>query len=132
MGYGYGGFWLGWEGESADIWLVLPQNNMPTHAHNGYLDLWLDLGLLGLSAFVLRFLLVIPRAMRLVRSTKTAEGLWPLAYVTLLLLYATAYPVGLEQNSIWWVLYVAATLPLAARAGRSRDNGHAPGEPARE
>jgi exopolysaccharide production protein ExoQ len=49
LGYGYGGFWLGWEGESAHVWsrtLVLfwPQLIGPTHAHNAVLEAWLDLG----------------------------------------------------------------------------------------
>jgi O-antigen ligase len=131
LGYGYGGFWLGWEGESAEVLIVLPQNNVPTHSHNGFLDLWLDLGLLGLVAFVARLLLFIPRAVQRVRSTRSADGLWPLAYLTLLLLYAPAYPVGLEQNSIWWVLYVAATLPLVSRSARveeGRPYSHTSGE----
>lgn len=131
LGYGYGGFWLGWEGESAEVLVVLPQNNVPTHAHNGFLDLWLDLGLLGLTLFVARLLLFLGRAVQHVRSTRSAEGLWPLAYLTILLFYAPTYPIGLEQNNIWWVLYVAATLPLVSRSARVEKRvtyGHTPGE----
>lgn len=119
LGYGYGGFWRGWEGESAQVWLMLPQNNLPTHAHNGFLDIWLDLGLLGLAVFVLRLVLVFLLAVLWTHSTRTWEDLWPVSFLTFLLLYSIAYPVGLEQNSIWWVLYVATTLPLVARVGRS-------------
>lgn len=125
LGYGYGAFWQGWEGESADVWLRIPYDNLPEHAHNGFLDLWLDLGLLGLAAFAIRLVFVFAMAVLWVRSTKSAEGLWPLSYMTFLLLYSTTYPVGLEQNSIWWVLYVAVSLPLVVRAGRA--SGGLPG-----
>ncbi|MGV0101904.1 O-antigen ligase [Nostoc sp. DSM 114160] len=47
LGYGYGGFWQGWNGESADIWLAAAWT--PSHPHNGYLALCLDLGSFGLS-----------------------------------------------------------------------------------
>ncbi|TAF16652.1 MAG: O-antigen ligase family protein, partial [Nostocales cyanobacterium] len=43
LGYGYGGFWQGWNGESAYIWFAEPW--LPTHPHSGFLDLWLSLGL---------------------------------------------------------------------------------------
>jgi len=50
LGYGYNAFWLGWEGESSQVWLALSPFTLgfePTHAHNGILDLWLDLGFFG-------------------------------------------------------------------------------------
>lgn len=51
LGYGYGTFWLGWSGaESASVWQTV--NWMPAHAHNGYLDVWLQLGFVGVSIFL--------------------------------------------------------------------------------
>ncbi|MEJ7842587.1 MAG: O-antigen ligase family protein [Rubrobacter sp.] len=123
LGYGYNAFWLGWEGESAQVWLALSPYTIsfyPTHAHNGMLDLWLDLGFLGVLLFVLVFLLAFGRAVRLIRSTEVREGIWPLAYLTFMLLSGLTYPIGLERNSIWWVLFVATVVSLAARASRIR------------
>lgn len=126
LGYGYNAFWLGWEGKSAQVWLTLAPSSTssdytPTHAHNGILDLWLDLGFLGVFLFVVVFVLTLGRAVRLIRSTRTIEGAWPLAYLTFMLLSSITYPIGLERNSIWWVLYVAIVVNLAAQPGLIRD-----------
>jgi O-antigen ligase len=112
LGYGYGAFWRGWDGESADVWSVVRWE--APHSHNGFLDLWLDLGLLGLLAFTLSFIALCLRAVSWVRQTKTAEGLWPLAYLTFLLLANLTESSLLRQNSLW-LLYVAVTLSIHNR-----------------
>jgi len=64
-------------------------------------------------------LLAFGRAVRLIRATSGLEGIWPLAYLTFMLLSGITYPIGLERNSIWWVLFVATVVSLAAGSGRS-------------
>lgn len=125
LGYGYGGFWLGWAGESAHLWLRTaslfgPQPVGPDHAHNGFLDLWLNIGLLGVSVFTVGLLLAFFKAVAQVRLTRTAEAFWPLAYLTLMLLYASVdFPV-LRHYSILWVLYVAIVLSMPGRVAQTR------------
>lgn len=109
LGYGYGGFWRGWEGESADIWKIV-QWEVP-HSHNGFLDLWLDLGLLGIAAFALSFVAVYLRAISWLRQTKTIEGLWPIAYLTFLLLVNLSESCLLRLHFMW-ILYVTITLSM--------------------
>lgn len=109
LGYGYGGFWQGGSGESAEI-LRLVGWATP-HSHNGFLDLWIELGLLGLSAFALSFVGTYLQAVTWVREIKTGEGLWPLAYLTFLLLYNLSESSLLRQNSLW-LLYVAVTMSM--------------------
>jgi O-antigen ligase len=60
LGYGYFGFWRGLEGASTDVLECSPME--APHSHNGLLDLWLDLGLLGLSVFILSFIAVCLRS----------------------------------------------------------------------
>ncbi|RUT04170.1 ligase [Chroococcidiopsis cubana SAG 39.79] len=119
LGYGYGGFWLGWEGESADIWSIFTWH--PRHAHNGFLQLWLDLGLLGLLAFVLSFLSVCLKAAARTKITTTTEALWPLAYLTLMFLSNLAESVILAQNNIFWILYVATLLSMALQCTQAKN-----------
>ncbi len=111
LGYGYSGFWLGWQGDgSTYVWNAAGWE--PKFAHNGYLDLGLYLGFLGLLIFTLGFLMNSLRAITWLRSTKTAEGLWPLIYLTFMLLYNFTESAILKQNSIFWVLYVSTTFSL--------------------
>ena len=117
LGYGYGAFWLGWSGKSAYVSLAVLQDGDPPflHAHNGFLDLWLDLGLLGLATFALGFVLAALRAVSWVRATRTAEGLWPLVFLTFIFLYNFTESSILVHNNALWILYVTTLMLAAAR-----------------
>jgi len=109
LGYGYNGFWEG--GEGANFWMSL-NYFQPTSAHNGFLDLWLQLGLLGVLAFALSFLLAFLRAAAWARVDKTPESLWPLMYLTFMLLYSMTESSIMNRNDIYWALYAATVLSL--------------------
>lgn len=51
LGFGFGAFWRGAQGESLNVYLTT--GFALWQGHNGYLDLWLDLGLLGLGLFAI-------------------------------------------------------------------------------
>jgi O-antigen ligase len=110
LGYGYSGFWLGWDGESAYVWRAIGWE--PPNAHSGLLDLWLDLGFLGVSIYLLGFWATLLRALVWVRASRTPEGLWPLIYLTSIVLLNLSESTLLIQNNIFWVLYVAAALSV--------------------
>jgi exopolysaccharide production protein ExoQ len=111
LGWGYNAFWLGWQGEeSSSVWSMHPWQ--PNHAHNAFLDLYLNLGLIGLSVFVLCFLCVCIKATNWVLSTRTAEGFWPLIYMIYLLLINQTESTLLLQNNIFWLLYVTMGLSM--------------------
>lgn len=104
LGHGYGGFWQGWSGESADIWFLEPWH--PHHSHNGYLDMWLELGFVGVVAFAAGMLFVLYRTTLWISMTTTAEYLMPLAYLNFVLLYNLSESVWLLQNTLFWIFYV--------------------------
>lgn len=128
LGYGYSAFWLGWEGESASLWLATGQEY--SHAHNSFLDLWLQLGSLGVAVFLLGFMLAFLRTVAWTRLTKTAEGLWPIMFFTFVALSSLTESVILEQNSTLWIMYVATALSTPTRD--TRGEPHTLTEPATE
>lgn len=105
LGYGYGGFWRSWEGESAQV-LSIVRWAAP-HSHNGFLDLCLDLGLLGLLTFAFIFLAVCWRSIICLRSIRTSEGLLPIGYLTFLLLANLTESSLFRQNSLW-ILFIVS------------------------
>lgn len=114
LGYGYTAFWLGEAGPSAAPLKKIGWN--APNAHNGYVDLTLQLGLVGLGLFLAGYLAAFRQALAGMRRTVTADGLWPLLILTLMLLYNFSESVLLERNNVDWVLYVAAVCsPLLAR-----------------
>lgn len=116
VGHGYSAFWAAGAGPSDVLWRRIGWQ--PPNAHNGYLDVWLDLGLVGLALFGASLLVGAARAVRMVRTTTAAVGLWPLAYLTFMVLYNLTESLVLKQNSIFWVLYVSSVTLVAVHARR--------------
>ncbi|MBD2099688.1 O-antigen ligase [Leptolyngbya sp. FACHB-261] len=108
LGYGYGAFWLGNDGPSAYIWKITDW--MPPNSHNGWLDLWLDLGIFGIVIYLIGLWKTLAKALAQVRLSRTAEYLWPIAYLTFLMLVNLTESTLVVQNNLLWVLYVAVAL----------------------
>lgn len=113
LGYGYDAFWTGWGGESEWIWEVI---RWPApHAHNGYLDLCLNFGIVGATLYLLSYGRNGVTAVSRARSTVSRIELWPV----LLLLFVGAYSMGesviMQRNNALWILYVDLTIRLVTR-----------------
>ncbi|MBD2244327.1 O-antigen ligase [Nostoc sp. FACHB-888] len=114
LGYGYGAFW---DNSESSIVIQMVQWDAP-NAHNGFLDLWLALGLVGVLVFLIGFVINLLRAIYLIRWNQTSEHLWLLVYFTYMILSNLTETTLLEQNSLEWILYVSAILSskLSTRA----------------
>jgi len=106
LGYGYGAFWQNPNDESNMIIQTIRWN--APNAHNGFLDLWLGLGLLGLSVFIIGLIINFLRAIYLIRLNETYVNSWLLVYLTFIILSNLAETTLVDQNSLEWVLYVSA------------------------
>lgn len=106
LGYGYGAFW-----HAAPTLPHLP--NLGRHAHNGFLDLAAELGVLGELLFVIPAAVYGRRALRNALGGNSPAALWPPAYLTFLLLTNLAES-ALVRHKIYWALYVAAVARTAA------------------
>ena len=108
LGYGYHSFWEGWDSPGGYVWQAVGWK--PPSAHNGLLDLALDLGILGVVIFLAGFMVNLVRSFFWVRLSKDATGLLPLIYLSFLFLANITESTLLERNNIFWVLYVAISL----------------------
>src|SRR5947199_1655229 len=114
LGYGYGGFWLYWDGPSAEIWRVciVRYGWLPPNGHDGFLDLWLDLGLVGLVAFLVSLFGSIGRAVRLAHASRRFDDLFPTILLYFTILANLTESALVTHNSLIWVLLVATTMHL--------------------
>lgn len=110
FGYGYGGFWLGFQGPSAPVWRATGWN--PPNAHNGFLDLMLDLGIVGLIIFVLAILGALRYALTLARRGRMLDSAFPLLFLIFFLVSNITESYLVAYNSLSWVLFVALTIHL--------------------
>ncbi len=135
LGYGYSAFWMVSQ-EALRIDAMLHWN-VP-HAHNAYLELALELGLLGVVLYVAAFLVALWRAVVFMRTDSEPGAKWPLVYLCFVLLYSFTESSVLVPGSIFWMLFVAAACTVAqpeaavatARAGNEEpepDPGTDPG-----
>ncbi|NET58565.1 MAG: O-antigen ligase family protein [Symploca sp. SIO2E6] len=109
LGHGYKAFWQPGGGQDY-VWYVFRITF--TQSHNGYLDLTVELGIIGLLLFALSFIMAYFKAINWARTIKTPEGLWPLVYLTFIFMYNQTESTTVATNSLFWILYVAVTLSL--------------------
>ena len=105
-GYGYSAFWRGADGPSVGVWQLL---SWPApHAHNGLLNLWLDLGLIGVLLFLAGFSLSIKRAIRHLRTQQNlCIALWPCMFLGFFFLSNLTESSMVDPNTIFWIVYVS-------------------------
>lgn len=105
IGYGYSGFWLGENGPSYEIWRWSWDT---PHAHNGFLDIALDIGLVGLALVLFGFFRSYAQAYIFYKNAKSFNASWPIIYMTFILLNNLTESVILKTNDMYWILYIAA------------------------
>lgn len=109
LGYGFNAFWLPNEWFTVRIWRLMGWR-VP-HAHDGFIELLLELGLVGLGLFLLAFLLYIVRSVGFFRQNHGvgAAG-WPLTFLLFLFLSNLTESDLLGRNSIFFILFVSGVL----------------------
>lgn len=109
LGYGYGAFW-GLESAPAYKVRLATEWLVPT-AHNGWLEIALSLGVVGLAAFVLNYLLMLSRAVWM--AATSWSGVFACGVALQFLLFSVSESIALQQNAIVWVTYVAVAAKVA-------------------
>jgi len=118
LGYGYEAFWQGFKGDSRGIleatgWLV-------PMAHNGYLDLWLGLGLVGLAVYAFVFFGAMRMALKHLRYDRRTIAAWPVAYLCFFALHNTAESTLLTRTTFEFLIFVAVFVSLQQAQMRLR------------
>ncbi len=121
LGFGYNAFWLGENGQSADVWKVVGW--AAPSAHNGLLEMWLDLGAVGVAMAAFSFATCWRKALRLIHITKAWEYAWPLLFLVFLFVLNLTENAFLEGNSIHWFIYVVVVLDLSLSAHLNPSSG---------
>lgn len=112
LGYGFGTFWKVRNGPAQEVAANL--HFFPWHAHNGFLDLGLDLGVIGVACFVAVLVFYGRRAARLAIGSRHFSDLWPAAYLGYFVLSNLTESELVRYDSLYWVLYLTVTAQLGA------------------
>jgi O-antigen ligase len=110
LGYGRGAFWAPKSQYAIEAGQAIGSGWVPPHGHNGFLDLALDVGLIGFSLFLMSYFTSFARALKRSYATKNLEELWPLAYLTFLAMNNVTESCLLYQANVYWVLFITVCL----------------------
>lgn len=119
LGYGYGGFWWGAKGEAYNIDVAVGWS-VP-YSHNGFLDVWLELGGVGLALILFSLLKAFRDGFLALRVERSNYSQWCLCIVVLTVLYNLDEGTFLAQTELAWVLYMVACTALSLTAGEVRE-----------
>jgi exopolysaccharide production protein ExoQ len=109
LGHGYWSFWLH-EGQGRYVWNDIGFD--AAHAHNGFLDLILELGFVGLGLFLFSFILLYARSLMLVKKTKSVNAFWAVLFLGFFIMYNFSASEVLKDDSITWIFYVTLAFSL--------------------
>ena len=113
LGYGFNALWLDWDSESAFVWRAVGWQ--APSSHNGFIELWLGIGLWGVLVFVIHFLTSFFRIFNVVKLGKAPEYFLPLMILLFTILSNLTEAPLLARNTIYWVLYVSSTLSSSSK-----------------
>ena len=120
LGYGFYAFWQGLSGESAN--LILANHWVFGYAHNGMLEILLQLGVAGLAVFIITYFQAISNAWSCFPIRRSIGVEWYSGIMFLTLLYNIDEATVLFPNDLLSILYVVACTGLALAASTTPQN----------
>jgi exopolysaccharide production protein ExoQ len=114
LGYGFTAFWEGANPPGRLFWMN-GLRHFDIHSHNGFIQITLDLGLVGLGLFAVALAVYLARVVRVIASDQDRSARWHLVFAVLLILSNVSESNLLAQNGLLWVLFVALGVRLKQR-----------------
>ena len=118
LGYGYYAFWQGMTGESANV--IMAAHWFFGYAHNGLLEIVLQIGVLGAGLFLLTFVKACRDAWFCFKFGRSYGVEWYSGLLLLAVIYNIDEETLLWPNDFLSMLYIVACCGLAVEAQRIR------------
>jgi len=125
LGYGYAAFWDSDAGKYIidNTWAFQADTSRGFHSHNGFLQLFLELGFIGLLLFIINFLLVFKRVFFLFVSTKKNVFFWMFEFLVIKIVFNMSEQITiLSPSNIYWIIYVSIALSSIVEYNKIRQN----------
>ena len=122
LGFGYSGFWSS-KYESAlvaqNTWIKAEVGR--GHAHSGFIDLFLSLGMVGSLLMLVCFLVTLSRVLRQLFLNPIPENFWRLQFLVIMLLSNfSVFATLLASRSFIWAIYMSIMLSCSGARSYSR------------
>jgi exopolysaccharide production protein ExoQ len=104
LGTGYGSFWIG--NLANDLWSKFEWE--PESAHNGYIDVYVQLGFLGLLLVVLSMIIAIKNTLKML-SVNFEYGIFQLTFLTMIVISnMTESSITKPTSTLWFIFLLVA------------------------
>lgn len=116
-GFGYGAFWIGANPEVQRLATAIGDPHL-SNAENGVLQLWLELGLIGVLLLFALLFRTCRNAVRCFRSNTPGYAIWYMSILFITLLSLVDGNKFMLWSSIDWMMYLMADIGLANEVKR--------------
>lgn len=110
FGYGHSAFW---DAIKNDTGYLYSFNWDFGDAHNGFIEVALSIGIIGLTLFLLSFLFACQKAIALIRLDNSAENIWCLQFLIITLITNLTITTSFLETSSYWILFVSILFSLS-------------------
>ena len=83
------------------------------HSHNGLLEIWLELGLVGVGVFLLGFLKYLNKAIHLLRGARKLSAEWAVLFLVFFFISNLTESAFIARHTIFVILYVSVAVTLS-------------------
>jgi O-antigen ligase len=123
LGYGYHGFWQEWRGDDnpAGPYATNDYGWTAPHAHNGFLEIVLYTGIVGLILFAISFFKTIVFGVLYLIRSDNQEAVLPLAMITILVVSNISLSQLMDIHPMW-MFYVMITVCLSVNVAKNENS----------
>lgn len=107
FGHGYGAFWPE-DGAASIVWQEFGWE--APHAHNGLLDMALEIGVLGTALFVVNYVVVAVQSISLARHSTKLSGIFPISFLILMFMVNLTESSTVVRPQFAWPIFVSTVL----------------------
>ena len=120
FGYGLNAFWAPDSPYAIEAGRGLTSSWIPPNGHNGFLDLSVDVGLVGLGLFLISYFKTFVRSLKLAYASKNSEDIWSLAYLFFLAMNNVTESYLMHPFNIYWVFYTAIAITMNKKIQKNK------------
>lgn len=107
FGTGYGSFWIG--GLANNLWDTFSWH--PGQSHNGYIDVYVDIGIVGLTLLIILIISVYKNIFEML-STNSDFGRFRMIFFTMILFYNITESSFVKPTSLLWFLFLLVSIKV--------------------
>jgi exopolysaccharide production protein ExoQ len=112
FGYGYGAFWIEDSPRTQEIWNAL-NSYKPPHAHNGWIETYLELGLIGCAVVAVQLLQMLKDAARASSQGRDVDAPYMLLVVVMMLIFNMVEADLIRAPALFWPFLIIGPVAMA-------------------